>query len=542
MSNAKNKKTKVINAYVKIMASGIFRPTLPDLKKLGITREVIRHNFGNMTDLRNAVKESKPGLFAGQIDLPTYLSDKNLKAISKRIKSNKRYFITTAVAGQEVPETHLASVKRFCLLNKAKLVILPSHDPAHNLDKKSDSDNSGIEWIFDAKIRNEDIIFEELRLNSNLFISGIRVTAKQINPITGLSELSQQKGSFIFASPKQSLEYDAVSANKLPHARMTTGAISLPNYNTTRGNSLRTAYIAEFQHVMGGLIVEIEDNEVFHHTQIQFDKDGSFCHMGYQYSGKGATKSFPTFVMGDLHAGNHDIDALNCWKRIIDHTGAKTVVLHDVFDGESISHWTMNNIMKRAENSKLGTNSLIAEANITSETLDEILSLKSIKKGIVVASNHDDFIDRYLQRGGFINDPINFKIGCQLAAEVVGTKKNALEQLLLLTKKPKHYDKLQFLTTEDDYMIGGVNVGVHGDKGANGSKGSIRSLSKALSKAIVGHSHSPGKHKNITQMGTTSHLRAGFNKGPSSWVHCSALLYDNGQVQLLNSIFGKSFI
>jgi hypothetical protein len=63
-----------------------------------------------------------------------------------------------------------------------------------------------------------------------------------------------------------------------------------------------------------------------------------------------------------------------------------------------------------------------------------------------------------------------------------------------------------------------------------------------MSKAVIGHSHTAGKFKNMTQMGTTSKLRMGFNKGPSSWIHCSALVYKNGQVQLINSIDGKSFV
>lgn len=536
------KKLEIIQTYVNIIKSGTMLPSRQALYKAGVSRDMVRHYFVNLTELRKTVKLMYPKLFDGHIDLDEYLSDKNFKKIDSRIRKSKLYFITTAVSGQATDVRCLRSVRQFCKREGAKLIVLPSHDPAHNLDTGQDTESgSGIEWVFDNAIRHEDFIFDEYRLNSNLFISGIRVTAKQINPITGLSELSQKKGSCIFASPKQALEYDAVSANKMPHARMTTGNITKPNYNSTKGNSLRTAYIADFQHIMGGLIVEIEDDNIFHHTQVEFDADGSFRHLGYRYDSRSKKRDVPVFVMGDLHAGDHDESALSTWQDIIKYTKSDEVILHDTFNGNSINHHAMHNVIKMAENAENQMSSLSDEVSVTAQVIDRILSPSHIKKGVVVASNHDDFIDRYLQRGGFINDPVNFRIGCLLAANTVNTNKNVLCEAFNLIQKPKSFDKLVFLSTEDDYLIGGVNLGHHGDKGPSGTRGSIRSLSRALSKAVIAHSHTPGKYKHITQIGTTSKLRLGYNKGPSSWVHCSALVYRNGQVQLINSIFGKTF-
>jgi len=526
------RRKQLAETYANLVDDGIFFPSRADLRTQGVTVDTVRHHFGTLSKLRQTAKTLFPESFTGSINLEEYLSEKNLKRIHKSIKSHKRFVITTAVAGQPLHDGFLNSIRRYCDMNKAKLLILPSHDPAHNLDNE-------IDWHFDPRIIEEDIIFEETQLNSNLFISEIRVTAKQINPVTGLSEISQNKGSFIFASPKQSLEFDAVSANKLPHARMSTGAITMPNYKTTRGNSLRTGYLATFQHVMGALIVEVKDENIYHFRQIQMGKDGSFCDLGKEYSPTGVRKVTPKLVMGDYHAGEHDDTAVGAWIEMIRAMEIEEVMFHDMFNGVSVNPHEEDDIILKTERAALGLNSIETEMKITSSEFDRILGQPSVKRGVVIKSNHDDFIDRWLRKGKFAKDPINFKFGCRLAVEVVGTKKDFFNEGLKLVGVPKHYGKLKWLSVDEDYVIGGINCGAHGDRGANGARGGIRGLAKAYPKCVVGHSHTPGIYRGVFQVGTTSKLRLGYNKGPSSWVHCSCLVYDNGQRQLINSIGGQ---
>ncbi|NJO48293.1 MAG: hypothetical protein HC840_01095 [Leptolyngbyaceae cyanobacterium RM2_2_4] len=530
------RKLEVLTGYVSLIESGILFPSLTDLKEVGLTRERIRQGFNTLSGLRKAAKEQFPDSFSGTLNLDDYLSDKNLEKLNKRIKKHKRFVITTAVNGQQIHQGFIDSIKYFCEENDAKLLYLPSHDPAHNLDNQ-------IDWTFDPAVLDDDIVFEETSLNSNFFISGIRVTAKQINPITGLNELSQTKGSFISASPKQFLEFDAVSASKFPHARMTSGACTLPNYSSTRGNSQRSSYIAEFQHVIGAVIVEIVDDNIYHFRQVQADEDGSFCDLGYEYSPKKVRKlkgdEAPVLVMGDYHAGEHDETAVGAWTEMINELGIQEIVFHDFFNGASVNPHEELDIVLRSERAEKGLNSLRKELALTSDEFDRILSLKSVKKGVVVKSNHDDMLDRWLKKGAFAKDPVNFKIGVDLASALTGTKKDYLREALSMVKQPKHMDKLQWLSVDEDYVVGGIHLGAHGDKSANGARGSIKGLAKSYPHCVIGHSHTPGIFKGAFQVGTTSLLRLGYNKGPSSWVHASCLVYRNGQRQLVNAINGK---
>src|ERR1700677_2095362 len=503
------KRREIVKAYRDQVNSGLYFPTRTSLKNVGISRDLIRYYFGNMSGLGLEAKTLVPKSFKGNIDIEDYVSDDYLAQLKADLKKYKRFVITTAVSGQKLHSEFIASIRTFCKKNNAKLVVLPAHDPAHNLDNE-------IEWHFDPSLLDDKIVFEDTRLNSNIYISGIRVTAKQMNPITGLGEISQVEGSFIAASPKQFLEYDSVSANKLPHARMTTGACTLPNYKTGKGNSLRTAFIAEHQHTIGAVIVEIQDDKIYFPTQIQAADDGSFCHYGVEYSGKKVRElkgaEAPVLVMGDYHAGEHDETAVKAWENVIDTLGVQEVVFHDMFNGVSVNPHEEEDMMLRAERARKGLNILENEIIIASNEIDRILSKKTVKKGIMVKSNHDDMIDRWLRKGKYAKDVSNFEFGTELAANLMaaskkGIKKDFFKTGLELVKNPKNADKIVWLTTDDDYVVGGVHLGAHGDKAANGARGSIKGLSKSYPKGVIGHSHTPGIFKNMFQVGTTSLLR-----------------------------------
>src|SRR5690606_34189370 len=93
-----------------------------------------------------------------------------------------------------------------------------------------------------------------------------------------------------------------------------------------------------------------------------------------------------------------------------------------------------------------------------------------------------------------------------------------------------------FLRRDESCQIGGIEVGYHGDKGPNGSRGSIKGFGKIGAKTIIGHSHTPGIKDGVYQVGTSSRLRLEYNSGPSGWLHCHACIYQNGKRSLINVI------
>lgn len=525
----KEKKLEILEIYAELVREGSLFPTRADMFSKGITRDAIRHYFINMSRLRHEAKNEFPDDFHGVLSVEDYTSDDYLSKLEKLVSSKKRFIITTAVSGQEVHQGFLDSIDGYCEKNDAELLLIPCHDPAHNLDNE-------IEWHMDDPLVDYYWIFSKLALNSNIHISDIMVTAKQINPTTGLGRFVQGQGSAVFGSPKQSLEFVSVSKIKYPHALMSTGAITLPNYKTSKGNSLRTAWIADHDHKVGAIIVEIQNDKIYHFRQIQADEKGGFCDLGKYYLKNTVKKVKSKLVIGDYHAGQHSESAEKAWLEVQKIANVDEVILHDLHNGLSTNHHDANKMVTQARRAAKGQLDAKKELGITGSVLNLWTSI--VDKVTVTKSNHDEFLERWLDEARFAKDPYNFQVGCKLA-DAMCDSKDPLVVGLELYGNLKYPNKINWLKRDQDYRIFGIEAGAHGDVGPNGSKGSKASLERAYGRATIAHSHTAGILREIFQVGTTSLFDLEYNRGASSWMHCSCLHYENGQRQLINSINGE---
>jgi hypothetical protein len=88
--------------------------------------------------------------------------------------------------------------------------------------------------------------------------------------------------------------------------------------------------------------------------------------------------------------------------------------------------------------------------------------------------------------------------------------------------------------------IKGIQMDLHGDKGPNGARGSIKNLRRVGCRVMIGHSHSPGFNEGAMQVGTSSRLQLEYNHGGvSGWLHTHGVVYANGKRQLITIINGK---
>jgi hypothetical protein len=97
-------------------------------------------------------------------------------------------------------------------------------------------------------------------------------------------------------------------------------------------------------------------------------------------------------------------------------------------------------------------------------------------------------------------------------------------------------DQMNWLERDEDYKVYKSELSSHGDLGSNGSRGSLKSIENSFHTAIVGHSHTAGILRGVKQVGTSSILKLGYNRGPSSWTQTSCIEYPNGSFQLINFI------
>jgi hypothetical protein len=524
-------KTKILDKYAKFVGAKGFYPNLADMLKIGIDRNKIRYYFGTQADLKDEAKKHAPKSFAKVVD-ESLFTPKQFKALREEAGKYQRFFITTAVVGCSVHKGFYESIQTYCKKNEAALLVLPAADPAAK---------GG--WNMDPILADTLIVFDDLALNDNLFLSSIKLSAKHIDPTTGLSRIGQRNGSFIYASPKQRLKMTPTSNTKLPHAMMTTGALTTSNYQTDSYMSERTAYIAEVDHVLGGIIVEIVDDKLFHFRQVQADRNGHFVDLGDFYRGKKTETLTPSLVLGDWHSGETDPTAKHAFVGATDSvrhvTKPNRIFIHDGFNGRSISHHEIKNRVLRAQRAAQNHLCLEAELREYAADLEALAAPDHVEEVVIVRSNHDEFLHRYLAEARYSEpgDSQNHHIALKLAQAMVEGKnplEYAVEQFGI-----NNAHKLTWLKRDEDYKIANVELGSHGDKGANGARGSLQAMENAYGNSVSGHSHTPEILRGAWQVGTCSLLKLNYNEGPSSWMHTSCLVYPNGSRQLINVINGE---
>src|SRR5690606_32735218 len=146
----------------------------------------------------------------------------------------------------------------------------------------------------------------------------LRLNPQQVQPLTGIhrirgrDQMSEDPDfqhliknsnaiSLIVAHSKQNMEVIATGNNTIPRILHSTGALTCPEYQRNR-----IGIIAQEDHVLGGLIIEI-DGDKFYPTQVQINpNDGSFVDKyGKRFypDGKVVQERAEAFVVGDIHPG-----------------------------------------------------------------------------------------------------------------------------------------------------------------------------------------------------------------------------------------------
>ncbi len=481
-----------------------------------VTRDAVKNKYNSLIQFGNPEsKEFKAPEFAKNRD---YFD----KTISDEGKRGKRvYFVTSAVAGCELDKEFFKSVENFCKDRSANLVVLPMR----GINSKDE------EYSEEVLEQLSDYFYTDYTFNSNLEAFDVALNPNQINPLTGLQRVTK-KSSVIVASPKQNMDVIPVSNVGVPHLLHSTGAITSATYNTNR-----IGMIATEDHIVGGLIVEIEDDKIFHIRQVQAGPNGEFYDVNKKYTKKGVEKAeAEAIVLGDIHSGNEDQTAINAWHELINETKPKSVFMHDFFDARSVSHHEENNLyakITRPEVFQLLRN----ELDNLAKTVKAWSSKFPGVKFFVVKSNHDEHLERYLDEGRYVKDHHNYRLALDLAiyrSDGFSPLEKYVERI---------YGRIKnfiWLKRDEDIKVAGVQLAAHGDKGPNGSRGTLGGTEKSYQDSITGHSHTPKIIRGAWQVGTSTKLRLPYNSGgPSSWLHASCLLYENGQKQMIISVSGK---
>ena len=450
----------------------------------------------------------------------------------KTDKSKTRFLVTWAQNNTAVHSKFFENMKAYAKHINADIhVVAGRYKNPTSLNEEREEDY----WVDEVSP-----YLDANRHNIHKYISvmsDVKIQPTATNPMSGLQGMSGIN-SCIFGSPKVQMEMIPVLEGNKPKMMVTTGAVTIMNYTDSKSGKK-----GEFHHTLGFVVVEISDKETFFIRQVTADdKSGSFTDLYFNVQNGEVKKinEIEAIVYGDIHYGHHDQEVLDKTLKMLNQLKPKHVILHDVFDGNSISHHEMKDPFIQYAKEIHGTNSVEKEINTM---LDGLKSFEKFENVVIVRSNHDDFLDRWLKNEDWKKQP---------------TSKNSLvymEYSALLLKqyaKDRHnvkgiipelinqkYPKFITLGRNASYKVRNWELGQHGDVGSNGSRGSLLQFRKLNTKIVVGHYHSPGRKDGALAVGTSTKMRVGYNIGPSSWLQSHVIIHKDGKAQHINFINGE---
>lgn len=512
--------------YTAIMETGGYRPAARILGS-------IKHQ--SLANLVTCLKQRR----SEGVYVP---ATKNRKVIQKKESATKqlpqkkkaRYVITSAQNATPVFKEGLASLRQYCKHNKAELIVIPIryHNPTSVWTVKDESSD----WW--APEIEADIVDRRTELNSNLvLLADIRIQPTAVRPTSGMETFCGGQ-STIIGHPKLEVVTIPTPQNKLSKIIHTTGAITVENYTDSKSGKK-----GEHHHAFGALVVEISGDKFFL-RQLNMNDDGSFHDLDARYTPSGVDRGIPAagLVLGDLHERFVDpgvVKATFGKGGIVDTVKPKNVVFHDVLDFHSQNHHHRKKVFTKI--AKHNTNRANVEDEITECAAFVDKHLRDDQRAVFVPSNHPDAIARWVEETDWRDDPENAAFYLETALAMVRSLDTSFADPFVYWMKKKLAKAKQcvFPARDESLMIAGIEVGMHGDKGPNGSRGAIRSFGKIGVKSVIGHSHTPGFMDGVAQVGTSSLLRLEYNSGPSSWMHAHCLIYPDSKRSLIFIIDGE---
>ena len=448
-----------------------------------------------------------------------------------------RYVVTSCQNNATVNEEFLDALQNYCERNNARLLIVPIvYRPG---------DHHEIKYNIPDHI-NHTLVTHRMKLHDEVYVMGsFNFIPTTVNPLQGLDSLSKGD-TLIVPSPQLRMKSMAVSATRHPAILHTTGACSNPEYTNTKVGEK-----ALFNHSYSAVLVEIDTDNDFHIRVLSADEQGVFFDLGLKYF-PDRTISFESpvaLVTGDEHAifACPEVEAATYTREdsIVRSLKPKYVVRHDLLDCASISHHTRKDAIKNVAKSMFNANKIEDELASTVDYLLRTTYFPEVSfKNIIVSSNHNDHLTRWFSDIDIKTEPQNAKFYHKYMWKILDSMKetptgfdhiNPFEQFC----KDVGVTNARFLGRDESFAVADVELGVHSDKGTNGSRGSINQFANLPSKYVIGHSHTPGIVFGAYQTGTSSRLKLDYTSGLSSWMNTHCLVMRNGKRQLINIINGK---
>lgn len=533
--------------------SGVGRTKFQNIYKQaveqGIAPKRISDNIG-----KDKVKETP---IAGRL---------KVRSTPKAAGYRRRFILTCAQNNTHLHQVLWANLQALAKYDGARIMVARTvynrFAQASDMDKKLVIDRRGSRvgrnywWASEVSPYLTD---ERAELAPGLVWCGeTNISPTAANPLMGFEGYTGRSSSVI---PHPRFACRSVASHAAEDAKFlyTSGTVTMRNYIQRKAG-----HMAEFHHCYGALLVEVDSKGVWFTRQLNADSDGTIYDLDRKIENGRVTTGHRLMAInwGDLHPTYGDKVAFDlAWGPggILDTLRPEYQFMHDLLDGRTVNpHTHAKRLHHHAfmEHVK-GNTSVEGEVELTAEFLGRASRPWCSTK--VVASNHDDFLVRWLYRHGdfrkdrenavlFLEAALHYWEGMEQTQKFPNMTKWAMARALRLADSGPIVNlaanPVDYLGKDESFILcrehgGGIEFAMHGHQGANGALGTPTGLAKMGRKANIGDKHSAGIYDGLYVSGIMGNLDQGYNDGPGSWSQTNIFTYQNGKRSLATIFDGK---
>ena len=461
-----------------------------------------------------------------------------------------RWLVTAAQDETQISEPFWKNLQAYAAHIGAQIKVA-----GFTYNKSLFEDHASRTAVFAEGVR-EFMVHEDEYLGPLLFAAKMNILPTAVRPLSGLETYSRGAWAIFPHAKRQLLSVPALSDNH-PAMVMTSGTCTIPNYIEKKAGLK-----AEFHHTIGATIVEVDDmNRVFC-RQIDAGRDGSIQDLdvlvrnGEVFEGQ----TVEQISWGDIHREKLDpVVAMTAWGLDIE-TGEVTdaensmfyklrprhQAFHDLLDFQARNHHRRGDHHFMFQMLRDGTDRV--EDGLKACAAFLRATAADWCKSVVVASNHNDALPRWLREADPREDPANLRIWCHLNDKFYQAMEDGNEEFDVVQYAMSQYDEIgladiAFVPRNGSYVVcqehGGIETALHGDQGPNGARGTATSMIKVATRMNIGHAHSAAILDGVYVAGLCGLMDQGYNSGPSGWTHTQIVTYPNSKRTLVTFIDGK---
>lgn len=362
-----------------------------------------------------------------------------------------------------------------------------------------------------------------------------------VDPLEGLETYSGRK-SAVFPHAKIAMRSIPTMQGEGVKLNYTTGAATLRNYIKKKAGLK-----AEHHHSYGAALVEVDGNGNWWVRQLEQGEDNVLYDLDVKVEDGEITTgvSVEAITWGDIHATLVDpvVEELSIGDDgMLGALKPRYQFIHDLLEGVAINHHEAKNPHAKFKAFLRGYDVVTKELQDTNAVLR-----KYLRKGVqtvVVDSNHDNWLLRWLREHDYRSDPRNAVLFLEAQTEVYKQLQGGNDDFHLVEWAMRRFgcpEQVRFLRVDESFTICKkmIECGMHGHLGPNGAAGTPNNLKSVGRKANTAHTHSAGIFDGLYVAGTSTKLRWDYAHGPSSWTQSHIVTYPNGKRTIVTMYAGK---